>query len=601
MQVTLLPIEYINYIDNDGNIFVQKRPEAKMKKYPPSKVLEIIKNDLEKHGLSSKSKVNKLFALPNTRKDFEAFFIDQYDIDNPKVKNLDLFARRSMGLVSYYRSAGEKYFPTVLPRIIESVNMCDTQFSTYVEARDKERKMESSSKRAGRGVLGAKSTVYRAFSRMSCNFVFPSEINRVFPNDIRSAMKREIEIIDENEEKEADDLELESDETKVKKANAKAKKEVDKRYEEHMENIMKKLDQNGDKYLALDQLQNNYSSKLAKIYEHIESSLGKILLYSQFRSIEGIGVTSLMLKHHGYVEVKLEHSTKTKDWSIVNAEEVLDPKYNGKRYVVFDVDRHKTKILLQLYNAFLQEDSLPQGIVEQLKPLFEDTSSTDSLKKNLRGEFIKLLMITQSGAEGISLKNVRRVLIMEPFWNMVRMDQIVGRAVRTGSHEELPLAERIVEVYIYTAVFTDKQLRDNFTLRRLDNSVTSDTHIIQIAKKKDALNQIFISSLKSTSIDCRNNAGANQPLKQIPPFSCYSFPIPSKPNSYSYTPSLEFDSIKSLESRLVKNNKVRGKVVTFADDLDQNKQKYVQIDKYPTSLFDYNAYKNAGVLVEVKK
>ena len=37
-------------------------------------------------------------------------------------------------------------------------------------------------------------------------------------------------------------------------------------------------------------------------------------------------------------------------------------------------------------------------------------------------------MITQSGSEGISLKNVRQVHLLEPYWNMIRMDQVIGRA-----------------------------------------------------------------------------------------------------------------------------------------------------------------------------
>ena len=55
-------------------------------------------------------------------------------------------------------------------------------------------------------------------------------------------------------------------------------------------------------------------------------------------------------------------------------------------------------------------------------------------ENNLRGEKIKILIITLSGAEGISLKNVRAVLMLEPHWNMTILKQVIGRAVRNGSH-----------------------------------------------------------------------------------------------------------------------------------------------------------------------
>ena len=39
---------------------------------------------------------------------------------------------------------------------------------------------------------------------------------------------------------------------------------------------------------------------------------------------------------------------------------------------------------------------------------------------NYVGEVIKCMMITSSGAEGIDLKNVRYVHIVEPYWHPVR-------------------------------------------------------------------------------------------------------------------------------------------------------------------------------------
>ena len=56
-------------------------------------------------------------------------------------------------------------------------------------------------------------------------------------------------------------------------------------------------------------------------------------------------------------------------------------------------------------------------------------------------------MITASGAEGISLKNVRYVHITEPYWHPVRIEQVIGRARRICSHKNLPEQYRTVEVF----------------------------------------------------------------------------------------------------------------------------------------------------------
>ena len=76
---------------------------------------------------------------------------------------------------------------------------------------------------------------------------------------------------------------------------------------------------------------------------------------------------------------------------------------------------------------------------------------------NVRGEYIQVIMISSAGAEGISLKCVRQVHIMEPFWNYIRIDQVFGRAIRMKSHinELLPKDERNVEQYLYLSTLPE--------------------------------------------------------------------------------------------------------------------------------------------------
>ena len=92
---------------------------------------------------------------------------------------------------------------------------------------------------------------------------------------------------------------------------------------------------------------------------------------------------------------------------------------------------------------------------------------TSSLSNQLReknvnnnvGEIIKILMITSSGSEGITLKNTRYVHIMEPYWHPVRTDQVIGRARRICSHKDLPMELWTVEVFMYLMKFKDTHLK----------------------------------------------------------------------------------------------------------------------------------------------
>jgi superfamily II DNA/RNA helicase len=59
----------------------------------------------------------------------------------------------------------------------------------------------------------------------------------------------------------------------------------------------------------------------------------------------------------------------------------------------------------------------------------------------------RVILITSAGSEGIDLKEVRSVVLLEPFWNFARTEQVIGRAVRFRSHSNLPFNKRTVDIY----------------------------------------------------------------------------------------------------------------------------------------------------------
>jgi hypothetical protein len=77
---------------------------------------------------------------------------------------------------------------------------------------------------------------------------------------------------------------------------------------------------------------------------------------------------------------------------------------------------------------------------------------------------------------------------MEPYWNMSRVLQIIGRAIRFCSHNDLPKNKRNVEVYLYLATQTGKK--------------TIDQVIWSLAKKKNSLISNFENALKESAVDC---------------------------------------------------------------------------------------------------
>jgi len=241
-------------------------------------------------------------------------------------------------------------------------------------------------------------------------------------------------------------------------------------------------------------------------------------------------------------------------------------------------DKNKTDMIINLFNADMR--FLPSTIQKQL----QDAKQTE----NLRGKLASLLMITQSGAEGLNLRNVRNVYILEPFWNQVRIDQVIGRAIRKGSHLELPEDERNVQVTMFLASFTKTQAKANKTIQFKDNALTTDENIRDLALKKDKIIQQFLQLVKANAVDCVFNANKNQP--RMDGYTCFAYPINANPSHYNYLPSIQEDKKTSAFGIRERDKKLKGSVVM------KGNIKYVKLPNDDT-LYDYQAYKDAGVLI----
>lgn len=65
------------------------------------------------------------------------------------------------------------------------------------------------------------------------------------------------------------------------------------------------------------------------------------------------------------------------------------------------------------------------------------------------GSGVKVILGTEIAAQGIDFKRIREVHVLEPWWNMSRIRQVIGRGVRRCSHSDLPPAERNTTVFLH--------------------------------------------------------------------------------------------------------------------------------------------------------
>ena len=75
--------------------------------------------------------------------------------------------------------------------------------------------------------------------------------------------------------------------------------------------------------------------------------------------------------------------------------------------------------------------------------------------ENRNGELIKILLITEAGAEGISLLETRHFHIVESSTSPTKILQAIGRLARYKSHAKLPEEDRNVTIWRYWSTFID--------------------------------------------------------------------------------------------------------------------------------------------------
>ena len=501
-----------------------------------NRFVELIKEELNKMNYNSSYTIIKNTALPDKETEFMSLF---YNSAKNQIKNPLLFQSRIMGLVSYFRTQNKALLPTVTKNVVEEVVMSDHQFLNYSLVRKAEidqgkkkgpskLKKKSKSKDKSKGKPGSetdalfddKKSSYRAYSRMHCSFVFPEKFPRPYPGDLG-----ELDEIDD--ESKNDILDKQADTTIIDDIDlSDDKKLVIKRYEADKHKILKKLDKNKNTLFTMNDPEQllKYSPKYNSILNKISKLNGSAFIYTEYKTLEGIAVLKIVLKANGYAEFKIGKNEKDELVQIFENEDDIDKP----KFAFWGGNEEESDILRKVFNNEVNE--IPISLKNDLE---------SRGKNNLRGDVIKILLTTKTGAEGIDLHNVRQVHIVEPYWNPVRTQQVKGRAVRVGSHIKLPQKDRTVEICTYLSVISKKHLKEDKTIEIDSDGMTSDQVLFDISSKKLQVMTHLLKLIKEVSVDCSINI--EETKDETDDFKCLSYGTDDSRENYSYIPTINRD------------------------------------------------------------
>ncbi len=193
-----------------------------------------------------------------------------------------------------------------------------------------------------------------------------------------------------------------------------------------------------------------FSTKFLKLCRNLKRNKGKAFIFSSFKEYSGIKSICKVLDTFGFKNYA-QHGVGKKRYAIWSGDE--DIKYKNEIKAIFNGD------------------------------------------DNVDGNILRIILGSPAIKEGVSLKAVRSVHVMEPHWNYSRLLQIIGRASRFCSHKDLAKDDRNVNVYIYIAT--------------KNNKITVDQYMKKIANVKQQIISQFEMALKEAAVDCRINKNAH--------------------------------------------------------------------------------------------
>ena len=115
--------------------------------------------------------------------------------------------------------------------------------------------------------------------------------------------------------------------------------------------------------------------------------------------------------------------------------------------------------------------------------------------KNTDGSEVKIVVGSQVASEGIDLRFIREIYVFDSWFHLNKMEQVLGRGVRTCSHALLPETKRNCTIYLLVNSYGNEiETADMYMYRNAMNKAIQVGHVTRV--------------LKQYAVDCNLNRGA---------------------------------------------------------------------------------------------
>lgn len=255
--------------------------------------------------------------------------------------------------------------------------------------------------------------------------------------------------------------------------------------------------EDGARWLGADQL-SNYAPKISYIVNRLRKTEGVAFVYSRFIA-SGALPMALALEANGYT------------------------LYGRKFNMLSNGIQYQPELGRQCALCELREKQHTMNMDHEFAPAYygiltgddkfsvnnEETIQGERLIENKNGVIMKVIIGSQIASEGVDLKFIREIHVVDSWFHLNRTEQVLGRGIRFCSHSALPKEKRNTTIYLYATTLPAEVDRE-----------TADLYSYRIAFRKAVQVGRISRIMKTYAIDCNLNHDAiiisgQAPITQI--------------------------------------------------------------------------------------
>jgi hypothetical protein len=245
-----------------------------------------------------------------------------------------------------------------------------------------------------------------------------------------------------------------------------------------------------------------YSPKINSILQKIQNSEGVSFVYSRFVE-NGAVIFCLLLEANGYTPWGRSGPLFKRGLAITaSGRQCSKCEKRELGHPVLDPSKAETKgnhSFSPAYYGLLTASSINTSGKDSLSLSPNNNGLINAARdpKNLIGSTIKVIVGSQVAGEGLDLKAIRDIHILEGWFHLSKEEQIVGRGIRYCSHNGLPKEKRNCTVNLYVNVFPPEINKETIDLYTYRTAMNKAVRIGNVSR-----------ALKQGSSDCNLNKDA---------------------------------------------------------------------------------------------